>query len=85
MADRVLLVHASPGRRDREHERGRHRHRQGYRGRRPPLPPRASPGVVATLWSTALTGDTAYVTRLRRDAAQPRTADILRVPAAACP
>ena len=79
--DRVLLVHPSSGRRDREHEHGRHRHRQGYRGHRPPLPPRAAPGVVATLWSTALTGDTAYVTRLRAIRGAARTADILRVPA----
>jgi len=79
--DRLLLVHPSSGRRDVEHERGRHRHRQGYRGKRPPLPPRASPGVVATLWSTALTGDSAYVTRLRAISGRPRTADIIRVPA----
>ena len=46
--DDVLLVHASPGRRDREHEPGRSRHR--HRGRRPKLPPRAAPGVVDTLW-----------------------------------
>jgi len=81
-ADAVLLVHASPGRRDREHEPGRHRHRQGYPGRRrPALPPRSAPGVVATLWSTALTPDTAYVTRLRAIRGKGRTADILSVPA----
>jgi hypothetical protein len=80
--DETLLVHASPGRRDREHEPGRHRHRQGYRGRRPKLPPRAAPGVVDTLWSTALTGSTAYVTRLHVQVGVPRSADILSVPAA---
>jgi hypothetical protein len=81
-ADRVLLVHASSGRRDREHESGRRRHRQGYPGRlRPPLPPRATPGTVATLWSTALTPDTAYVTRLRAVRGKGRSADILSVPA----
>jgi hypothetical protein len=79
--DRVLLVHASPGQRDREHEHGRHRHRQGYHGRRPPLPPRAARGVVATLWTTALSADTAFVTRLRAVKGRPRTADILSVPA----
>jgi len=80
--DRVLLVHASSGRRDREHERGRRRHRQGYRHHGPPpLPPRAAPGVVDTLWSTALAGDSAYVTRLRARQGLPRSGDILRVPA----
>jgi hypothetical protein len=78
--DEVLLVHSSPGRRDREHEHGRRRHR--HRGRRPKLPPRARPGVVATLWTTALTGDSAYVTRLRAIRGERRTADILRVPIA---
>jgi hypothetical protein len=80
-ADRVLLVQPSPGQRDREHERGRHRHRQGYRGRRPPLPPRAPRGVVATLWTTALDPGTAYVTRLRAIKDRAQTADILSVPA----
>jgi len=80
-ADRVLLVHASPGQRDREHERGRHRHRQGYRGLRPPLPPRAPRGVVPTLWTTALSADTAYVARLRAGKGGQRATDILSVPA----
>jgi hypothetical protein len=80
-ADRALLVTPSPGQRDREHERGRHRHREGYRGKRPALPPRAPRGVVATLWTTALSADTAYVTRLRAVKGSARTADILSVPA----
>ena len=80
-ADRVLLVTPSPGQRDREHEHGRRRHRAGYHGNRPPLPPRAPRGVVATLWTTALSADTAYVTRLRAGKGSPRTADILSVPA----
>jgi hypothetical protein len=81
-ADRVLLVHPSPGQRDREHEHGRRRHRQGYPGRRrAPLPPRAPRGVVATLWTTALSADTAYVTRLRAIKRKPRAADIVSVPA----
>jgi hypothetical protein len=78
--DDVLLEHASPGRRDREHEPGRHRHR--HRGRRPKLPPRAAPGVVDTLWSTALTDAAAYVTRLHVQLGAPRSADILSVPVA---
>ena len=81
-ADRVLFVHASPGQRDREHEHGRRRHRQGYPGRRrAPLPPRSSPGVVATLWTTALGPGVAYVTRLRAIRGKGKTADILSVPA----
>lgn len=75
--DAVLLVHASSGRRDREHEPGRRRHR--HRGRRPELPPRAQPGIVDTLWTTALTADAAYVTRIRARRGAGRTADILRV------
>jgi hypothetical protein len=78
--DALLLEHPSAGQRDVEHERGRHRHRQGP-DRPQPLPPRARPGVVETLWTTALTPDTAYVTRLRAQRAAPRTADILSVPA----
>ena len=67
-----------PAARDREHEPGRRRHR--HRRRRPKLPPRAQPGVVDTLWTTALTPDAAYVTRLRARRGAARTADILRVP-----
>jgi hypothetical protein len=78
--DETLLVHASSGRRDREHEPGRRRHR--HRGRRPELPPRSAPGVVDTLWTTALTANAAYVTRLHVQRGAPRTADILRVPIA---
>jgi hypothetical protein len=80
--DTPVLIHASPGRRDKEHEPGRHRHRAGYPGRRrAPLPPRSSPGVVATLWSTALVPGTALVTRLRVVRGKGRSADILSVPA----
>jgi hypothetical protein len=81
-ADRVLLVHPSSAQRDREREHGRRRHRQGYPGRRrPPLPPRASRGVVATLWTTALSAETAFVTRLRAIKGEPPATDILSVPA----
>jgi hypothetical protein len=75
--DEVLCVHPSSGRRDREHEPGRKRHR--HQGRRPELPPRAQPGVVDTLWTTALTTGAAYVTRLSARRGAQRTADILRV------
>jgi hypothetical protein len=77
--DALLLEYASPGQRDAEHERGRHRHREGPL-RPQPLPPRAPRGVVDTLWTTALSGGDAYVTRLRARRGAPRTADILRVP-----
>jgi hypothetical protein len=81
-ADSIVMVHASPGRRDKEHEPGRHRHRAGYPGRRrAPLPPRSAPGVVATLWSTALMPGAALVTRLRVVRGKGRSADILSVPA----
>jgi len=81
-ADRVLLVHPSSSQRDRGHERGRRRHRAGYPGRRPPPPPpRAPRGVVATLWTTALSADTAFVTRLRAIKGEQRATDILSVPA----
>ena len=83
-ADAVILVHPAQGRRDREHEPGRRLHRQGYAGHRhPPLPPRATPGAVATLWSTALAPGTAYVTRITAAKGLPRTADVLSVPAPA--
>jgi hypothetical protein len=81
--DDVVLVHPSSGRRDREHEHGRKRHRHRHRGQRPKLPPLASPGVVDTLWTTALTPDAAYVTRIRARKGQERRADILRVHAVA--
>ena len=76
--DEVLLVHPSSGRRDREHEPGRKRHR--HQGVRPELPPRAATRVVDTLWTTALTPDSAYVTRLRARSGAPRTAT-----SSACP
>jgi hypothetical protein len=76
--DEVLLVHASSGRRDREREPGRRRHR--HQGRRPELPPRAGPGVVDTLWTTAMSATAAYVTRLHVLQGAPRSADILSVP-----
>ncbi len=75
--DETLLVHASSGRRDREREPGRRRHR--HQGIRPELPPRAAPGVVYTLWTSALAPNAAYVTRLHVRSGAPQTADILRV------
>jgi hypothetical protein len=77
--DALLLEYAASGQRDVEHEHGRHRHGEGpLRPQR--LPPLARPGVVDTLWTTALTDEGAYVTRLRAQRGAPATADILRVP-----
>jgi hypothetical protein len=75
--DDTLAVLPSQGRRDREHEPGRHRHL--HEGVRPPLPPRARPGVIDTVWTTALTPAVAYFTRIRARRGAPRSADILRV------
>jgi hypothetical protein len=79
--DDVVLVHPSSGDRDREHEHGRKRHR--HRGHRPKLPPLAPRGVVDTLWTTALSSEHAFVTRIRAQKGHGRRADILRVHAVA--
>jgi hypothetical protein len=76
-----LLYRTTPtARRDAEHEKGHHRHAAGYPGgKAPKLPPRPPAGVTDTLWTTALSGTTAYVTRLRlRNGVT--TATILSVP-----
>ena len=75
--DLAIAVHPSSGRRDREHEAGRRRHKHPYRH---PLPPFATPGETQTLWSTALAPDGAYVTRIAARPGRPRRADVLRVP-----
>jgi hypothetical protein len=36
--------------------------------------------VAATLWTTALGADAAYVTRLRQETGRPVFAELLRVP-----
>jgi hypothetical protein len=75
--DEILAVLPSSGRRDREHEPGRRRHK--HQGVRPPLPPRAQPGVLDTIWATALTPESAFFTRIRVQRGLPRSADIVRV------
>jgi hypothetical protein len=68
-------------RRDAGRERGHKRHRAGYPGMTPPpQPARPAPGVVVTLWSTALGADAAYVTRLRHYGASRTRADIVELP-----
>jgi hypothetical protein len=54
-----------------EHKRHGHPHRLWRRPRR---------GVSATLWTTALGDDAAYVTRLRQIAGKSLVAELLRVP-----
>ena len=67
--DHSLYGIAPTVRRDSGIEAGRRRHREGYPGRRPPaLPRRPRPGHTYTLWTTALAGTDAYVTRLRTPA-----------------
>ena len=75
--DRQLWQTVPTGRRDAGHEPGnRHkRHGQPHKlWRRPRL------GLSLTLWTTALTGDAAYVTRLRQVSGLPLETEILRVP-----
>ncbi len=63
---RPIFATTPTARRDSGHEPGLEDHRQGYPGgKRPPQPPRPAEGYTATLWTTALDGRTAYVTRLR--------------------
>lgn len=82
-SDRAVYGIAPTGRRDTGAEAGHKRHREGYRsGRAPALPARPKPGVTRSLWTTALAGGTAYVTRLRspRSGGGPARASLLRVP-----
>lgn len=79
--EQVLWSTEPTARRDAGREPGRRRHRHGYRGRRAPaLWKRPRPGVVATLWTTALSADTAYVTRLLHQRGAPSRPEILVVP-----
>ena len=64
------------GRRDAGHEPGRRHKRHGHPKQ---LWRRPRPGVAATLWTTALAADAAYVTRLRQLNGKPVAAEILRV------
>jgi hypothetical protein len=75
--DRRLWSTVPTGRRDAGHEPGDRHKRHGHPHRMWPRPRR---GVSATLWTTALGDDAAYVTRLRQIAGSPPVAEILRVP-----
>jgi hypothetical protein len=75
--DRRLWATVPTGRRDAGHEPGdiHKRHGQPHK-----LWRRPRRGLSATLWTTALGEDAAYVTRLRQVSGKPLVADILRVP-----
>jgi hypothetical protein len=75
--DRKLWSTVPTGRRDAGHEPG-DRHKQHGQPHRMWKRPRR--GVSATLWTTALGEDAAYVTRLRQVSGQPLVAEIVRVP-----
>jgi hypothetical protein len=75
--DRKLWSTVPTGRRDAGHEPGDRHKRHGHPHK---LWKRPRRGVSATLWTTALAADAAYVTRLRQVSGRPLTAEILRVP-----
>jgi hypothetical protein len=75
--DRRLWSTVPTGRRDAGHEPGdiHKQHGQPHK-----LWKRPQRGVSATLWTTALAEDAAYVTRLRQVSGQPLVSEIVRVP-----
>jgi hypothetical protein len=74
--DRRLWTTVPTGRRDAGHEPGDEHKKHGQPHK---LWPRPRRGLSATLWTTALTEDAAYVTRLRQISGKPLAAEILRV------
>jgi hypothetical protein len=74
--DRRLWSMPPTGRRDSGHDPGKEHHRHGWPRR---LWPRPKAGLSATLWTTALAADNAYVTLLRQVAGRPLEVAILRV------
>jgi hypothetical protein len=75
--DRRLWSTVPTGHRDAGHEPGQRHLRHGHPHR---MWRRPRAGVSATLWTTALAADVAYVTRLRQIAGKPLVAELLRVP-----
>lgn len=75
--DRRLWQTVPAGRRDAGHEPGASHHRHGHPRK---LWRRPRHGVAATIWTTALAADAAYLTRLRQEAGKPLVAELLRVP-----
>jgi hypothetical protein len=77
-ADRVAYATTPTARRDAGYEKGHHPHRAGYPGgKRPKAPARPPKGLTVTLWTTALSGDTALLTWLRHRAGRPAESRIL--------
>jgi hypothetical protein len=74
--DRRLWHMPPTGRRDSGHDPGKEHHRHGWPKK---LWPRPKAGLSATLWTTALAADNAYVTLLRQVAGRPLEVAILRV------
>ena len=74
--DRKLWETVPTGRRDAGYEPGVEHHKHGNPHK---LWPRPRRGHSFTLWTTALSKDAAYVTRLRQVAGLPLQAEILRV------
>jgi hypothetical protein len=74
--DTTLYGIVPTGRRDAGYEPGLEHHQHGYPMN---LPARPKRGVHDTLWSTALSAGSAYVTRLRQLAGKPVRAILLRV------
>jgi hypothetical protein len=74
--DRRLWSTVPTGRRDAGHEPGNEHKQHGHPHR---LWRRPRRGVSATLWTTALAEDAAYVTRLRQISGRPLVAEIVRV------
>jgi hypothetical protein len=73
--DRRVWSTTPTGFRDNGYERGRRDTRHNHR-KLPPCPRR---GLSASLWTTALASDAAYVTRLRQASGKALVAEILRV------
>jgi hypothetical protein len=74
--DRRLWSTVPTGRRDAGYEPGKRHHRHGWPRK---LWPRPARGLSATVWTTALAADVAYVTLLRQLSGQPLEVAILRV------
>ena len=75
--DRKLHSMVPTGRRDVGHEPGNEHKKHGQPHK---LWKRPRRGVSATLWTTALSADEAYVTRLRQVSGRALVSDIVRVP-----
>jgi hypothetical protein len=75
--DGQLYSTVPTGRRDAGYEPGIRHHRHGHPRQ---LWRRPREGVAATLWTTALAADAAYLTRLRQVSGRPLEAELVRIP-----